>query len=232
MRGARSAKERVDRRPSYPSDQWVKKLHATTKVWVKVAMAVAYVLSVSLVALGLAVYYVAFWTPTTNTTACGRRVLNGSQLTGRGASKLANNNPCSRRVVRCCIADEMAGGITETGEPYSPYVGMVYMFNLIVGTEHGCQEKTLQLDEAHLRKGQFLPHTLHLLAIQSQSPPSTLHLLAIQSSSHPHPPSIGSPVQSPHPHPSIGPSVFSCLSPLAGVSHIPHHSRGQKTELC
>ncbi|XP_048847760.1 transmembrane protein 104 isoform X2 [Brienomyrus brachyistius] len=28
----------------------------------------------------------------------------------------------------------MAGGITETGEPYSPYVGMVYMFNLIVGT--------------------------------------------------------------------------------------------------
>ncbi|KAG9343725.1 hypothetical protein JZ751_013103 [Albula glossodonta] len=28
----------------------------------------------------------------------------------------------------------MAGGITETGEPYSPYVGLVYMFNLIVGT--------------------------------------------------------------------------------------------------
>ncbi|XP_075897531.1 transmembrane protein 104 isoform X2 [Nelusetta ayraudi] len=28
----------------------------------------------------------------------------------------------------------MAGGITETGEPYSDYVGLVYMFNLIVGT--------------------------------------------------------------------------------------------------
>lgn len=28
----------------------------------------------------------------------------------------------------------MAGGITETGELYSPSVGMVYMFNLIVGT--------------------------------------------------------------------------------------------------
>ncbi|KAJ8389160.1 hypothetical protein AAFF_G00123660 [Aldrovandia affinis] len=28
----------------------------------------------------------------------------------------------------------MAGGITDTGEPYSPYVGLVYMFNLIVGT--------------------------------------------------------------------------------------------------
>nr|XP_020015154.1 transmembrane protein 104-like isoform X1 [Castor canadensis] len=28
----------------------------------------------------------------------------------------------------------MAGEITETGELYSPYVGMVYMFNLIVGT--------------------------------------------------------------------------------------------------
>ncbi|XP_060757625.1 transmembrane protein 104 [Neoarius graeffei] len=28
----------------------------------------------------------------------------------------------------------MAGGITETGEPYSPFVGLVYMFNIIVGT--------------------------------------------------------------------------------------------------
>ncbi|XP_038597924.1 transmembrane protein 104 [Tachyglossus aculeatus] len=28
----------------------------------------------------------------------------------------------------------MAGGITEPGELYSPYVGLVYMFNLIVGT--------------------------------------------------------------------------------------------------
>uniref|UniRef100_A0A8C5EII6 Amino acid transporter transmembrane domain-containing protein n=1 Tax=Gouania willdenowi TaxID=441366 RepID=A0A8C5EII6_GOUWI len=28
----------------------------------------------------------------------------------------------------------MAGGITDTGEPYSAFVGLVYMFNLIVGT--------------------------------------------------------------------------------------------------
>lgn len=28
----------------------------------------------------------------------------------------------------------MAGDITDTGELYSPYVGLVYMFNLIVGT--------------------------------------------------------------------------------------------------
>ncbi|XP_035471517.1 transmembrane protein 104 isoform X1 [Scophthalmus maximus] len=28
----------------------------------------------------------------------------------------------------------MAGGITESGEPYSAFVGLVYMFNLIVGT--------------------------------------------------------------------------------------------------
>ncbi|XP_061568551.1 transmembrane protein 104 [Cololabis saira] len=28
----------------------------------------------------------------------------------------------------------MAGGITDTGDPYSPFVGVVYMFNLIVGT--------------------------------------------------------------------------------------------------
>uniref|UniRef100_A0A3Q2ZZ28 Transmembrane protein 104 n=1 Tax=Kryptolebias marmoratus TaxID=37003 RepID=A0A3Q2ZZ28_KRYMA len=28
----------------------------------------------------------------------------------------------------------MAGGITDTGEPYSGFVGLVYMFNLIVGT--------------------------------------------------------------------------------------------------
>ncbi|XP_025027573.1 transmembrane protein 104 isoform X2 [Python bivittatus] len=28
----------------------------------------------------------------------------------------------------------MAGTITDTGELYSPYVGLIYMFNLIVGT--------------------------------------------------------------------------------------------------
>ena len=63
MKGGRNTKERTDRRPSYPSDQWVKKIHATTKVWVKVAMAIAYLMSVSVVALGLAVYYVFFWAP-------------------------------------------------------------------------------------------------------------------------------------------------------------------------
>ncbi|GLD48880.1 transmembrane protein 104 [Lates japonicus] len=32
------------------------------------------------------------------------------------------------------VSSTMAGGITETGEPYSAFVGLVYMFNLIVGT--------------------------------------------------------------------------------------------------
>lgn len=32
------------------------------------------------------------------------------------------------------MSSTMAGGITESGEPYSPFVGLVYMFNLIVGT--------------------------------------------------------------------------------------------------
>ncbi|XP_030389732.1 transmembrane protein 104 isoform X5 [Gopherus evgoodei] len=32
------------------------------------------------------------------------------------------------------LSSSMVGGITDTGELYSPYVGLVYMFNLIVGT--------------------------------------------------------------------------------------------------
>eukprot|EP00064_Thunnus_orientalis_P017937 superscaffoldBa00003959_g18023 len=32
------------------------------------------------------------------------------------------------------VSSTMAGGITDTGEPYSAFVGLVYMFNLIVGT--------------------------------------------------------------------------------------------------
>lgn len=63
MKGVRSTKDRADRRPSYPSDQWVKKIHATTRVWVKVAMAIGYLICISVVPLCLVVFYVCFWTP-------------------------------------------------------------------------------------------------------------------------------------------------------------------------
>lgn len=58
------------RRPSYPGDQRVKHAKRATKIWVKVAMGIAYFMCVSVAAFFLAIYYVLFWTPgdSTNTT--------------------------------------------------------------------------------------------------------------------------------------------------------------------
>jgi len=61
------------RRPSYPGDQRVKHAKRATKIWVKVAMGIAYFMCVSVAAFFLAIYYVLFWTPgdsknTTKTT--------------------------------------------------------------------------------------------------------------------------------------------------------------------
>lgn len=53
----------MNRRPSYPGDQRVKHANLTTKIWVKVAMAIAYFLCVSIAAFILAIYYVFFWSP-------------------------------------------------------------------------------------------------------------------------------------------------------------------------
>lgn len=53
----------MNRRPSYTGDQRVKHANITTKIWVKVAMAIAYLLCVSISAFILAIYYVFFWSP-------------------------------------------------------------------------------------------------------------------------------------------------------------------------
>ncbi|KAI4898723.1 hypothetical protein NFI96_005507 [Prochilodus magdalenae] len=72
MKGAKSAAAgRVnggpDRRPSYPGDQWIRQANSATKIWVKVAMGIAYFLCVSIAAFVLAIYYVVFWRPDNST---------------------------------------------------------------------------------------------------------------------------------------------------------------------
>ncbi|ROL53373.1 putative transmembrane protein INAFM2 [Anabarilius grahami] len=57
------------RRPSYPGDQRVKHAKRATKIWVKVAMGIAYFLCVSVAAFFLAIYYVFFWKPDPSSNA-------------------------------------------------------------------------------------------------------------------------------------------------------------------
>ncbi|XP_028320612.1 putative transmembrane protein INAFM2 [Gouania willdenowi] len=52
-----------DRRPSYPGELRAKHATMSSKIWVKVAMAIAYFLCVSVAAFILVIYYVFFWTP-------------------------------------------------------------------------------------------------------------------------------------------------------------------------
>lgn len=65
----------MNRRPSYPGELRAKHANMSTKIWVKVAMAIAYFLCVSVAAFILVIYYVFFWTPETpngpqNSTNC------------------------------------------------------------------------------------------------------------------------------------------------------------------
>lgn len=53
----------MNRRPSYPGELRAKHANMSTKIWVKVAMAIAYFLCVSVAAFILVIYYVFFWTP-------------------------------------------------------------------------------------------------------------------------------------------------------------------------
>ncbi|XP_061576192.1 putative transmembrane protein INAFM2 [Cololabis saira] len=53
----------LKRRPSYPGELRAKHANMSTKIWVKVAMAIAYFLCVSVAAFILVIYYVFFWTP-------------------------------------------------------------------------------------------------------------------------------------------------------------------------
>lgn len=52
----------MERRPSYPGEQLrAKHANMSTKIWVKVAMAIAYFLCVSVAAFILVIYYTFFW---------------------------------------------------------------------------------------------------------------------------------------------------------------------------
>lgn len=53
----------MKRRPSYPGELRAKHANMSTKIWVKVAMAIVYFLCVSVAAFILVIYYVFFWTP-------------------------------------------------------------------------------------------------------------------------------------------------------------------------
>lgn len=53
----------VKRRPSYPGELRAKHANMSTKIWVKVAMAIVYFLCVSVAAFILVIYYVFIWTP-------------------------------------------------------------------------------------------------------------------------------------------------------------------------
>lgn len=74
----------VKRRPSYPGELRAKHANMSTKIWLKVAMAVAYFLCVSVAAFILVIYYVFFWTPNRqgnltsteapNLTSCSPRI--------------------------------------------------------------------------------------------------------------------------------------------------------------
>ncbi|MEQ2206660.1 hypothetical protein XENOCAPTIV_001355, partial [Xenoophorus captivus] len=73
------------RRPSYPGELRAKHANMSAKIWVKVAMAIAYFLSVSVAAFILAIFYAFFWksssssgnstsTEAPNRTECAPRV--------------------------------------------------------------------------------------------------------------------------------------------------------------
>lgn len=51
------------RRPSYPGELRAKHANMSTKLWVKVAMAIVYFLCVSVAAVILVIYYAFFWAP-------------------------------------------------------------------------------------------------------------------------------------------------------------------------
>lgn len=53
----------MKRRPSYPGELRAKHTNMSTKIWVKVAMAIVYFLCVSVAAFILVIYYVFFWRP-------------------------------------------------------------------------------------------------------------------------------------------------------------------------
>jgi len=84
--GGNTQQQRQQRRPSYPGDQRVKHANLSTKIWVKVAMAIAYFLCVSVAAFILVVYYVFFWTPDGH-----------YNVTGNAGADAPNHTDCAPR---------------------------------------------------------------------------------------------------------------------------------------
>lgn len=82
----------MDRRPSFPGDQRVKHASITTKIWVKVAMAIAYFLCVSVASFILVIYYVFFWTQDAQYNVTDSVVAN---VTG---PTVPNGTDCSSRL--------------------------------------------------------------------------------------------------------------------------------------
>lgn len=55
----------MNRRPSYPGELRAKHANMSSKIWVKVAMAIAYFFCVSVAAFILVIYYAFFWSSET-----------------------------------------------------------------------------------------------------------------------------------------------------------------------
>ncbi|RVE65215.1 hypothetical protein OJAV_G00133380 [Oryzias javanicus] len=69
----------AERRPSYPGELLrAKHANMSTKIWVKVAMAIAYFLCVSVAAFILVIYYTFFWTE----KSCNSTAPNNTGATG------------------------------------------------------------------------------------------------------------------------------------------------------
>lgn len=66
----------MKRRPSYPGELRAKHANMSTKIWVKVAMAIVYFLCVSVAAFILVIYYVFFWTPAPHNNITSTEVPN------------------------------------------------------------------------------------------------------------------------------------------------------------
>uniref|UniRef100_A0A3Q2QZ12 Transmembrane protein INAFM2 n=1 Tax=Fundulus heteroclitus TaxID=8078 RepID=A0A3Q2QZ12_FUNHE len=83
----------MKRRPSYPGELRAKHANMSAKIWVKVAMAIAYFLSVSVAAFILAIFYAFFWT---SNAASGN-----STSTNTSAAAVANST--ERRAPRTAL---------------------------------------------------------------------------------------------------------------------------------
>ncbi|CAJ1064829.1 hypothetical protein D4764_12G0001960 [Xyrichtys novacula] len=74
----------LKRRPSYPGELRSKHANMSTRIWVKVAMAIVYFLCVSVSAFILVIYYVFFWTPDPNSNSTSTEPPHRNQCTSLG----------------------------------------------------------------------------------------------------------------------------------------------------